>query len=72
MQGYLNNNTVLMHIDVVGMVICIFTWYLDTLYYENLLSEKLLGINCAMTLDGYLDTCPKNDIISFSQKRFVR
>jgi len=42
----------------------------DILYYENLLSEKLLEINCAMALEGYLDTCPKNDVIPFSQKRF--
>jgi len=70
MQGNLNNNVVVMHIDVVGMIIQPLPATVDILYYENLLSEKLLGINCAMTLEGYLDTCPKNDVISFSHKRF--
>jgi len=70
MQGYLNSNVVLMHIDVVGMVIRPLPATVDILYYENLSSEKLLGINCAITLEGYVDACPKSDVISFSQKRF--
>jgi len=56
-----------MHIDVLGMVVRSLPATVDILYYENL----FLGINCAMTLEGYLDTCPKNNATGFSQKRFL-
>jgi len=54
MQGNLNNinNVVLMHFDVLGNGRVILS-LLDTLdiYYKKILSEKLLQINCAMTLE---------------------
>jgi len=52
MQGNLNN-AVLMHFDVVGngRVILSLLATLD-MYYKNCLSEKLLGINCAITSEG--------------------
>jgi len=53
------------HITVVRMVIRSLPQHI-ILYYENISSEKLLEINCAITLGGYLDTCPKNDVIPFS------
>jgi len=55
MQDDLNNtnNAILMHFDVVGnsRVILPLLATLD-IYYKNVLSEKLLGINCAMALKG--------------------
>jgi len=57
MQGNLNNikNAVLMHFDVDGndKVMLSLLATLDIYeYYKNVLNEKLLGINYAMTLEG--------------------
>jgi len=55
MQGNLNNinNAVLLHFDVVGngRVMLSVLATLD-INYKKFISEKLLGINCAMILEG--------------------